>query len=459
VRKVRSSKTIPVTYLSAVLLMVFAPSARAEVLTLEKCVDIAIRNSTPVLQSQNGLDLSAEQLLQGYAAFLPTLDLAGSANYNGGKQVYAFGGLTVVNSNFTTVQYQISTSLNLFNGFADYATYKAARSSLDAANTTLAFAKQQIATDITQSYYQVMLDRVILSINQENYKADKARSDLFNAQLDVGSSSVADASRQEAQSDLDLATVVSSETKLHDDELLLIQKLRVDPKQNYTLEEADLNVAVPALPKSEEQTIQTALDLRPDLKTADSTLSAANFEITVAKADYYPKLNLGADVLGEGAKFYSQSVNGVNTLPAYQNGLPTQLGQQIGYTFALTLTWNLFDRGLTRLNVERARITADNSQIAFDDSKIQVITQVRQVYGDLAAAQRQYDAARTAAIAAKRAYDVILGRYRVQASSFIDLLAAQATLVQARSSEAQAKIGFKFQSKLLEFYEGQTPIQ
>ena len=206
-------------------------------LTLEKSVAIALQNATTVLKSENDLDFSGERVLQSYAQFLPTLDLTASYAYDWGKTYVAYSLPTIVKSRDLHAQYQITTSLNLFNGFFDYASFKSARQKKDSSQFTLNRAKQQIATDVTQAYYQVILDRQLLAIARWNADASSARADLLNEERRVGTASIPDAALQQARADLDRSSVITSEVKLHDDLLLLIQKLRVDPKETYDLEE------------------------------------------------------------------------------------------------------------------------------------------------------------------------------------------------------------------------------
>lgn len=444
----------------AVLFVLCTQTARAEPihLDLEKCVSTALRNSTSVLKSENDVTLSGEQLLQSYAQFLPSVDVNTSIGGGWGTNYYTFAGSSLVTGKETNFQAGISTTLNIFNGFADYAHFKSSRDHQDASNLTLIRAKQQIATDVTQSYYQLVLDRLVVEIDQKNLLADQARMALLNEEAEVGSATLADAARQQALVAQDQSTLIAAQVKLHDDELLLLQKLRLDPKETYEFAQTDLIVPKSELSPGEKALIDEALNQRSDFKASDSTVKSATWDVKTARSDYFPKLNLGFSALGLGTYVYSLYANGANVQPAPQSNLLSQASNQIYYTAQLTLTWNIFDHGLTRLNVSRARITADNSEIDLEDRRLQVLTEIRQEYGDYASAERNLAAAIDGTLAATKAYDIIRGRYKVGASDYTDLTASQAQFVAAQVTEAQARVGFKFQSKLLEFYLGKTPI-
>jgi hypothetical protein len=80
----------------------------------------------------------------------------------------------------------------------------------------------------------------------------------------------------------------------------------------------------------------------------------------------------------------------------------------------------------------------------------QVIGEVRQAFGDYRAALQQLDSTHTGLIAAQKAYEVMQGRYEVGSASFVDLITAQATLVQSEAARAQAMIGFALQTRAME---------
>ena len=149
-----------------------------------------------------------------------------------------------------------------------------------------------------------------------------------------------------------------------------------------------------------------------------------------------------------------QYVNGVNALVFNQQGLGAQLGNQAEFNLALTLTWTLFDRFLTRLDVEKTHTTYANTQIALEDSKLQVAADIRTAHTNYDIAWRQLDTARVGLAAAEKSYEAVEGQYEVGAASIVDVLTAQAALVQARSEEAQSRTNLKLQERTLSYSVG-----
>jgi outer membrane protein len=424
-------------------------------LSLDESVKEAVRNATGVLKSKNTDLLNGQAVLQSYGQFLPNLVLTGGYGYSTGTTLYAFSGLNIVDSKYLSAQYGISTTLNIFNGLADLSQLKAATERKRASELSLSWAKQQVAIDITQSYLQVTLDQHILQIAKKNLAASQARLKLFEGQAEVGAISTADLFRQQAQTASDEQYLINSETKLHDDQLIVIQKLRLETTANYILDEPSLAPEnVPEIKQDEDLLITEALHAREDYRAQESILKATSWDVTRSESGYLPKIDLSFDRLASGRYLHTLIVNSADELPPLQQNLGAQLGNQVQWNLALTLTWNLFDRFVTRYNVEQSKIAEDNTRIDRDNLRLSVGAEIRQVIHDYRQAQRAVEAAETGLKAAVNAYKVIQGRYQVGSSSFIDVLATQSALVQSQASEAQSLINLKLQERLIRYFLG-----
>ena len=424
-------------------------------LTLDQSIAEAIRNSTAVLKSQNSDALNGEAVLRSYGAFLPNLGLNANYGYQTGRQLFVVAGAELADGKAVLGNYTVSTALNIFNGLADISSLKAAEDRKSASELTLNWAKQQVALDITQSFLQVTLDQKIVDIARNNLSFSQGRLELLTAQAEVGAVTTADLFRQQAQVASDQLYLINSETKLHDDQLIVIQKLRLNPQANYILDQPPLAPKPdPDVKRDEDSLIAEAIASREDYQAEESILKATGHDITTAASTYLPRIDFSFSRFANGEYLHTYNVDGFDTLPSSQEPLTGQLANQVQWTSQLTFTWAIFDRFVTRYNVEQARVTEDNTRIDRDNLRIQVGAEVRQIVTDYLASERSVAAAEVGLVASKKAYEVIQGRYKVGQQSFIDVLAAQATLVQAGVAEAQALINLKLQERLVQYYLG-----
>lgn len=433
-----------------------APAApEPTVLTLERCVQIAIHNATSILQTGNQYGLSGAQVLQAYGQFLPNLNVGGSYGYVTGTTLYTFQGITLVTIQGQQASFTVSSTLNLFNGMADYANLKAAVSRRTALEASIEWAREQVALDITQSYLQLVLDEQILDIARRSLAASQARLQLLQGQERVGAASRPDLFRQQADTSSNRFNVTSAEARVRDEEILILRKLRIDPAGNYRFETPALDAQPsPLASRNVDQLIESAIDSRADVRANSSQLEASDWGVTGARSGYLPRIDLAFNRVGLGMLLSQEQVNGQNSLFLPQRGLGSQLGNQVEYTIGLNLTWNLFDRFATRLNVEQASTVREDTRIALDDSRFQVQADVRTAYVNYQSAWSQLDSARAGVEAARKAFDVTEGMYRVGSASIVDVLTAQAALTQAQANLAQVLTNLKLQEKSLEYAVG-----
>jgi outer membrane protein len=265
--------------------------------------------------------------------------------------------------------------------------------------------------------------------------------------------------RQQAQTSSDELLLSNTQARLNDDQTLLIRKIRLDPKKKYEFEVPDLTPSVSSLGgKSLDELIELALHQRSDVQAYGKTVEFTDWDVTRAKSDYYPKLDFLFQRNSTSAHLTSQTVNGVDVLPATQQNLFSQLGNQVTYSFSLNLTWSIFSRYTTRYNVAAARTVLENAKIDQRESELQTVADVRIASSDYKIALDQLKSAQVGLKAAKEAFQAITGRYSVGAASFIDVLTSQTALVQAQSNLAQATVNLKLREKTLAYATGElTP--
>ncbi|MBC7658895.1 MAG: TolC family protein [Chitinophagaceae bacterium] len=430
------------------------------VLTLDESIQIAIKEASAVLKAESDTEVRAEQLVQGYLQFLPSLIVQGGYNKFRGRNFLATAAPTLVRGSSSGTNYQVSTTLNIFNGLGDISAYKSIRNKKSAADKTFDRAKQQIALDVAQSFLQVILDAKVLQIAKDNLKTSQDRERLLDAQSKVGTRSLADLFRQQAQTSADQSSLISTQNRFESDKILLLRRLRLDPRSNIAFQEPIFNNDIVTLrqanssPLSSDALTQEALNNRPDLDASQKLAAASREDVKFAQAPFLPRLDFVATYGSLTRDFDFQRVNGVDVTPTNQDSVGKQLADHTNATYGLAVTWNVFDRWVTRSNVAVARGIAYRSKIDAEDYRNQVIGEVRQVVVDRNASVQQLVTSQVGLTAAQKAFEVTEGRFSVGALSFVDLSAAQTALFQAQTSFAQALIGYELQKRALAYVLG-----
>jgi outer membrane protein len=416
---------------------------------------MALTNSTAVLKGNNDVALAGTQVLAAYGQYLPNVQAAGGYNYNVGNNFYGSTGPYLVYQARSAYNYQLTSSLNIFTGYFNYSSFKAARLNQRISGLNLDRVKQQIELDITQSYLQVILDRKIVDLDSNNLLVSLRREQQLTMQVDVGRTARTDLYQQQAQTSSDQLLLINARSRMLNDRVLLLQKLRIDSSDYYDIEDMPIDDDAAAGRYGNLQTLlQEGIGERIDLRSAELNVQYSDWNIKKFRSGYLPTVSVSGGLFNNGSAFNALAVNGVNELPGSQTPLYTQLYK---YTYGLVgvnATWNIFDRFATKSNVTAAHILADNARIDRDDTKIGIVADIRVAHNDYRNAVQQMETVGKGLIAAQEAYDAVDARYRQGATDFITESNSQQVLLQAQQNKIQASVNMMLQKKTIDFVTG-----
>ncbi|MEI6757117.1 MAG: TolC family protein [Chlorobium sp.] len=428
--------------------------------SLARCIEIALNNSTSARKAQNTLKLQGSDVLRSYGSFLPRLSASASYSPYVLSRSYTQdnSGITSLKSESKSLDLILTSSLNLFNGFRDYASLQAALKTEDAARYSLSRALQTIVFDVTQSYYQVLLNRELFEIARENLLLSRDQLTLTNRQFQIGLKSIIDRDQQQADEAETRLSVIKAETRLQQSMLELVRRMQIDPTTKFSLEALpdSLNTPVSAQPDP-ESLVTIAFQRRSDLKSRELAVKAATWQVTQARSPFYPRLDLNFNVSTGGIDYLHQSIGNVPFIYSYPP-LSNQLSNSIGYSVGLNLSWTIFDGFQTRYNIESAKINNINQQLDYEDLKNYIFIDLHQAAKEYTSAWMQIETAKISLKAAQSAFDGIKRKYDLGATSFIELSSARASLFNARSNLSQATYNLALQKNILDFTTGNITL-
>lgn len=445
----------------AVSLTTFCPASlhgidrEESALTLEECVEIALRNSSSVKKAENAFRLQGSELLKSYGQFLPKV--SASAGYTPLSVTRSYSDPengSISTARTERVDLSLTTSLNLFNGFRDFASLQSAISLRKASGLSLSRARQVIVYDVTQSYYQVLLDAELLKISRENLSSSRDQLQLTQRQYEIGLKPVTDYYQQQAETANNELALIRAENNFRGSRLELIRKLRLDPAEEIMV--ADIAAATLATlprPAKRDSLVSLGIANRKDLQSAILSTKAAKWSVTSASAQRYPTLDLAFSLNTGGYPYYSASPDVPPASYAFPP-LSDQLSDLLGYSLSLSLNWSIFDGFLTRYNVEQAKVNYLNQGLDAADLEHDIAIDIQLAVDNYRAAFKQIETAKQGLRAAEKAYETVKKKYDLGAASFVEANAAKAALVSARSEYTQARYNLALQKNILDFATG-----
>jgi outer membrane protein len=426
-----------------------------KLLSLQDCINMALTNSTAILKGNNDVALAGTQVLAAYGQFLPNVQAAGGYNYDLGNNFYGSTGPYLAYQARSAYNYQLTSSLNIFTGYFNYSNFKAAKLNQQMSGLNLDRAKQDIELDITQSYLQVILDRKIVDLDSNNLLVSVRREEQLTMQVSVGRTARTDLYQQQAQTSSDQLLLINARSRMLNDRILLLQKLRIDSTDNFDILDMPIDDEAEAVRYGNVQALlQEGLNDRVDLRSAELNVQASDWNIKKFRSGYLPVVSVSGGLYNNGAAYNALTVNGANLLPSSETPIYTQLYKYTYGLVGINATWNIFDRYATKSNVAAARIFADNARIDRDDTRIGIVANIRMAHNDYKNAVQQMETVGKGLIAAQQAYDAVDARYRQGATDFITESNSQQVLLQAQQNQIEAQVNMMLQKKAIDFVTG-----
>ena len=190
---------------------------------------------------------------------------------------------------------------------------------------------------------------------------------------------------------------------------------------------ADFTLAVapwsPTTPNVPIGVPSTLLERRPDIAAAERAVAAANAQIGIARAAYFPTLGLTGS-FGSSASRIGDLFSGSNSL----------------WSLGLSVAQVLFDGGAIGANVDATRAARDAAIARYRQSALTAFQSVEDQLSAVASLAQQEGFNREASAAAGKTEQQLLNQYRAGQVAYTNVVTAQAAALNARRAVLQTQV-------------------
>lgn len=406
----------------------------AAALSLQDCVQLALASSPDLESARQKLIQSRALVWEAVAPFSPQDSFTANQTQLGYD---ATGRLNKGNRwNPTTYTTALNATWNVFNSFRDWDHLKGARADSRAAQEALAAARQLLIFQTVQAYFgQLAADRSI-DVQKENLRSKQEHLELARARYRAGVRSYSDvlnAQIQMKQTEIDLVSAQSQSRSA----VIALNILLGRPVSATTAVQDDLGFQ----PTKEDldEFVKTAFAKRPEVLQAVDELDSAKAARAFAIHDALPALSVG------GLWNYSPTSPPLGVAP----GAPVA-GLNPFWQVNLGVSVPFWDGG-TRIQEARRTLAGVRAQEAnVEKVKRSVEGEVADAYLALERNQQVHDIARDQVSAARDDLKIVSERYRNGAASFLEVVDAEANLLNVQLAAIQSLYNFhiaRFQLK------------
>jgi NodT family efflux transporter outer membrane factor (OMF) lipoprotein len=351
----------------------------------------------------------AEALVrQQRAALFPSLALAAGATRTGGGGAQGRAGTSLdVNLNATWEPdlwgaLRLAVSGAQASAQASAADLAAARLSAQAAVATNYFALREADNEIALLTSAVDAYARALRITQNQYQVGIAqRTDVLQAQTQLETTQA------------NLVAMRAQRERLEHAIALLVGKAPAD----LAIAAAPWNASVPAVPLSVPSEL---LQRRPDIAAAERAVAAANAQIGVERAAYFPRVGLTASAGGAAATL-ARLVSASSSV----------------WSLGTTVAELVFDAGATGAKVEQAQAARDAAVAHYRQTVLAAFQSVEDQLSTLRSLAEQEANRRAAAEDADRTEQLTLNQYLQGQVPYTTVVTAQVTALSARQALSQ----------------------
>jgi multidrug efflux system outer membrane protein len=273
-----------------------------------------------------------------------------------------------------------------------------------------------LGTDLATAYFNLRATDIELDAVARSIALQRRSLDFVSTRHDLGVASGLDVAQQQALLDTTL-TQVDVLRRQRDAFEHAIATLVGTPAPSFALAPDISELEPPAVPLGVPSDV---LQRRPDVASAERAMAAANAQIGVARAAYYPSI-----VLGSSIGFESRDLATLFEAPSMLWSIGAQLTQP------------LFSAGRLDANVDFARAGYDATVGNYRRVVLTAMQEVEDGITGLAALERANAQARTAVETARRVLDLAVARYEGGATTYLDVITAQQSLLAAERLSAQ----------------------
>ncbi len=412
--------------------------------TLQECVDYAVQNNLQVIQSNLSKKIQDNELEVSKRAKLPGVSGTLNNNLNFGQSQDVFGN-NARNDNFNTSA-SVGGEILLYNHGRLEKEIRKSELDVEASQHDIEKIKNDISLQIAQQYLNILLNREVEKINQSAVANAEKLYKRAKITTEVGTTAQTILAEAEASLAREKQNLKSSEINTKSALFSLSQLLQLEDYKNFDVEDVATPNKITSELISVADVLEKAYETQPQIKAAESRIKVAEAQTEVTKTYFWPSVSASAGL----SSFYYNSL--VSNL--LEKSLFTQYKNNFGQQLGLTATIPIFNKGITRLQVQQAKINEEVAKTTLSQQKQELLQNVQRAQFDAEGNYELYVAAVEAEKSSKLALDFAEKSYEAGRTTIYDLNIARNNFANAQGSVAQTKYNYLFSLKVLEFYAG-----
>jgi TolC family type I secretion outer membrane protein len=392
-----------------------------EVLTLSRCVEIALRQQPSLLASMYTVNASQSKVGEAQSGYFPQVNISGGYNrimpMPGSTSSTSPGFISTTAGSKAYDQYLGTAALTqMIYDFGKTPTQVSiAQLNLDASRSDLDATRAQTILAVKQAYFGLLKGQRNLDVAKETVGQYQQHLDQANGFFEVGVKPKFDVTKAEVDLSNSQLSLITADNALKIARVTLNNAMGLSNAPEYRIEDSlafvkkDLTLA---------KAIDTTMQNRPEILATERRVKAAEENISLAKKGFFP-------VISGSAAYSRASINDATF-------------KQDGWNAGVSVSIPIFSGFLTYHQVREADANYNAAKANYDLLKLNIVLEVQQAYLNLVAAADRIPTSELAQRQATENLDIASGRYAAGVGNPIEVTDAQVTYTNAKTTYTQA---------------------
>lgn len=418
---------------------------QSNVLTLQQCLQVAIRNNLTAKQDSITAEQGKIGFLQAKENLLPGITGSAGRDITSGRALNPQTN-TYITQSVTSDNYSAGGSVTLFNGLALQNAVKETKLAYQSGKMNFQAAKDLITVNVITAYLAVLdakdqlnQDSSALAVAKENLD----RVEILETQGDNKNGSDVYDARGSYQSSV--VNVVSGQNNLSASVLNLYQLMNIPYNPNAQLQPLNAEDLKGDNGINPEDVYNTALTSLADIKAATLERQSAEAEVRSSRGQLWPSL-----VLSSGISTYYSGINNSAYFSQFRNNYGTSVG--------LSLNIPIFTNWYRHNNVTLAKLNLENQRYIEENTKIQVRQNIESAYYNMVSAYQRYKSLEDEVKAYTESFRISKLRYEAGVLNSVDFVTSKNNMDGANLALISARYDYLIYSKILDYYQGKIPV-
>ncbi|MCR4268176.1 TolC family outer membrane protein [Nitratireductor sp. ZSWI3] len=368
----------------------------------------AYQNNSTLNAERAGVRVTDEGVAIAKSGMRPRVEASASA-----------GLATNDGTDIRTGEFGIALTQPIFDGFQTRNNVQAAEATVRAANEALRNQELDILFNAASAYMDVIRDRQIAALRAQNLEFLQEQVRSARSRFEVGEGTRTDVAQAEARQQAALAQLSAARASVTAQSAVYRQIIGDAP--------GNLKAASPVgklMPNNLDGALSTGLAQHPVVKARQHQIDAASFKVKSSEGTFLPQVSGSAGLTH-----------------SYRNSSPGSLqdGSFDQASIGLKLTVPIYQGGLASAQVRQNKESLGQARINLDVARDQVRSAVVSAWTQYQAARESVAANREVVRAAQLALDGVIEERNVGQRTTLDVLNAQADVIDAKISLVSAE--------------------